>query len=132
MKQLMTAWCALGLALGVIVDLEAAPRARWEQLGQRTVTDRLERDVIKVTGQRGNWTAIKIAVSKRAVQFRSVEVVFANGTRQHVKLRDVIPAGGESRVIDLVGDDRVIQRIELRYDAQSLGGTAKVRVFGRR
>jgi hypothetical protein len=49
-------------------------------------------------------------------------------------LRDVIRAGGESRVIDLRGDARDITRIEFWYDAQTLGRGrgARVEVWGRR
>ena len=62
------------------------------------------------------------------------KIHFANGRIQDVGLRDVIPAGGESRVIDLVGGDRVIQHVEFWYDAQTRrrGRGARVLVFGRR
>jgi hypothetical protein len=43
----------------------------------------------------------------------------------------VIPAGGESRVIDVEGYDRVISRVDFRYDAKSAGRRAVVRLFGR-
>ncbi len=104
----------------------------WTILGERTVTDRVDHDIIAVGAGRGELTALKIKVKRHAVQFREMKVVFENGTVQHVELRSVIPAGGESRVIDLVGEKRLIQRIEFWYDAQSLGGKALVRVFGRR
>ncbi len=104
----------------------------WVLLGKRTVTDRADHDVIVVTAARGDFRAIKLTVRRHAVEFRDVKVHFANGAVQDVEIRRVIPAGGETRVIDLVGDDRIIQRIELWYDAQSLGGKAVVRVYGRR
>jgi hypothetical protein len=44
----------------------------------------------------------------------------------------VIPAGGESRIIDVEGHDRAIRSIEFRYDAQSLlGKKARVLVYGK-
>ena len=75
----------------------------------------------------------KLEVLDRAVQFRFMKLHFANGETQNVELRDVIPAGGESRVIDVEGvGDRVIRTVEFSYDAQSLGGKkARVRVFGK-
>lgn len=120
------------LVFGGIAILDAAQPSSWQLIGERSVTDRVDHDVIKVTRSRGQWSAIKVVVRKHAVQFRGVRVVYANGTTQSIALRTVIPAGGESRVIDLVGDNRTIQRIEMRYDAQSLGGKAVVTVFGRR
>lgn len=132
MRKLVVVCIVFSILAGSALQLGAAPRGKWKLLGERTVTDRIDHDVITVTGSRGQWNAIKLVVRKHAVQFRSVKVVFGNGTIQDVELRTVIPAGGESRVIDLNGGHRTIQRIELVYDAQSLGGKALVKVFGRR
>lgn len=102
-------------------------------LGKLHVTDKVDHDVLRVTRVRGTFTALKLKVHDRAVEFRDLKVHFANGDTQDVELRRVISAGGESRVIELRGDDRVIRTIELRYDAQSLGGKgAEVEVLGRR
>ena len=127
-------FCALTLALAA--DASAARKraghARgWELLGVRTVTDKVDHDSIAAVGQ-GTFRSLKITVQGRAVQFRAVKVHFANGDVQHVELRDVIPAGGESRVIDIEGRDRGLRNIELWYDTQSLfGKQATVKVFGR-
>lgn len=126
-------------ALGVLFALASAGVAiakstpAWVLLGETAVTDALDHDVIPVTKAEGTFKAIRLRVFERSVQFRRVTIHFGNGTRQEVELRAVIPAGGESRVIDIAGGDRVINRIELVYDAQSLAGhRAVVRVFGRR
>ena len=66
------------------------------------------------------------------MQFREVKIHFGSGDSQNVELRRVIPAGGESRLIDIEGrGDRVIRSIEFLYDAQSLGGKAKVKVWAK-
>jgi len=104
----------------------------WVHLGTRRVTDRVERDVIVVGADEGLFSAIQIRVGKVAIQFRSVTVHFVNGKEQQVELRQVIPAGGQSRAIDLVGEDRRIRSVEFRYDAQSFGRRGVVRLFGRR
>jgi Protein of unknown function (DUF2541) len=103
----------------------------WVLLGERTVTDRADRDVIAVTGARGDFKSIKVKVFGRAVEFHDMDIHFANGETQDVNLRDKIPAGGESRVIDIEGSDRVIRSIEFHYDAQAARGRkAKIKVFG--
>ncbi len=68
------------------------------------------------------------------MQFHRVVVHFANGGDQTIELREVIKAGGRSRVVDLEGGDRVIRSIDLWYDAQSIGRGkgALVRVFAQR
>lgn len=131
---------ALALAALFLIALTADARPRrerfdrhWEVLGTLSVSDARDHDVLAVTSRRGTFRSVKLEVLDRAVQFRSMKLHFANGETQDVELRDVIPAGGESRVINVEGaGDRVIRSIELRYDAQSLGGRkARVRVYGK-
>ncbi len=110
----------------------AGPLRGWELLGQTRVTDRVDHDTIAVTAARGSFKSLRIKVSDHAVEFRDVKIHFANGGTQDVALAQVIPAGGESRVIDVEGYDRVIRSIALTYDAQSVRGrAARVRVFGK-
>lgn len=118
-----------------LVGLEAQRGGRgprWEQLGERTVTDRADHDVIAAAGQ-GVFTAVRIDVAGHAVDFHRVTVHFGNGADQNVDLRQTIPAGGSSRVIDLDGRDRVIKTVEFWYDARTIGrgGKAVVRLMGR-
>ena len=111
----------------------SADRDRWVLLGERIVSDKLDHDLVPVTARRGEFEALRLRVEGHAVQFHKVTVHFANGGDQELELREVIPAGGESRAIDLAGHDRVIRSIEFVYDSQSLSGqSATVRVFGRR
>jgi hypothetical protein len=130
----LTLFCAFVLAL--VVDAAAGPRARagralgWELLGTRTVTDRVDHDSIPAGGK-GTFRSLKIMVEGRAVQFRDVKIHFANGDVQDVELRTVIPAGGESRVIDVEGHDRGIRNVELWYDTQSRGKRARVKLYGK-
>lgn len=115
-------------------DAEAKKRrgGGWEVLGTKTVSDRADHDTLVVTRRQGTFRRVKVKVFDRNVEFREMTIHFASGEDQEVALRRVIPAGGESRVIDLQGGDRVIRSIEFRYDAQSLGGrTARVRVLGK-
>jgi hypothetical protein len=106
---------------------------QWVLLGTRNVTDRADHDTIAVTGAKGTFTAVKFEVRGHAVDFHRVVIHFANGGDQNVELRNTIRAGGESRVIDIDGRDRVIRSIDFWYDAKTLGrgGRAVVRVLGR-
>lgn len=124
----------MAVVLGVTGTLGAQRgRADWVVLGTRNVTDRADHDTVTVTGAKGNFTAIKIEVLRRAVDFQRVVIHFRNGDDQKVELRNSIPAGGESRVIDIDGRDRVIRSIDFWYDAKTLGRgqRATVRVLGR-
>lgn len=125
----------LAVALLTTLSLTGAARQQpdWVLLGTRAVNDRVDHDVIPVTAARGDWQAIKITVQRASVDFYRVVVHFGNGTQQDVQLRNTIPAGGETRAIDLTGPDRVINRVEFWYDANTIRGRrAVVRLFGRR
>ena len=104
----------------------------WTLLGQRTVSDRADHDLIAVTASRGTFRQIKLTVQRASVDFRKVVVHYGNGADQNVDLRNTIPAGGESRAIDLEGSDRVIRSVEFWYDANTRRGRrAVVRLFGK-
>jgi hypothetical protein len=104
----------------------------WEVLGSRLVNDRLERDVIPVSSTRGDFKALLFRVKGASVDFRKVKVVFGNGQEQDIELRNTIQNGSSSRVIDLVGKDRIIKEIIFWYDANTIRGKkAMVRVFGK-
>lgn len=123
----------LALALILLASPLAAGKMKgWELLGERQVTDGLDHDVIQVTAAKGDFRSLKVLVKGHAVQFRSMRIHFGDGSSQSVELRDVIPAGGESRVIDVEGKDRVIRNVEFTYDAQTHHGKqAHIRLFGR-
>lgn len=105
----------------------------WDFLGQRAVTDRVDHDVIVVTGSEGRFRAIQLRVQRAPVDFHRVVVHFRNGAPQEVELRSTIRAGEVSRRIDLVGADRIIERVEFWYDARTARGRqAVVRLFGDR
>jgi hypothetical protein len=125
---------ALLLVAASVAGVDAQRGPRWTLLGARTVTDRTDHDTVRVTSSRGTFDAVRFEVRGRAVDFHRVVIQFANGGDQSVELRDTIRAGGESRVIDVEGRDRVIQRIDFWYDASTVGrgGRATVRVLGRR
>ena len=111
----------------------AGAKADWDLLGTRQVNDRADHDIIAVSSSRGDFRRIKFSVQRASVDFHRVVVHFGNGSDQRVELRNTIKAGGESRAVDLEGNDRVIRSVEFWYDANTIRGRrAQVRVFGMR
>ena len=122
----------LSVMLVVIGAVSNASAQRWEFLGERTVRDRVDHDSIPVTVARGDFRRIKLTVRGSAVRFYRVEVIYGNGAPDLIEIRALIPAGGETRVIDLRGGERVIRRVDFWYEAKSIGRRgALVRLFGR-
>ena len=121
------------LVLALVSAALPAAAEKWVFLGQRHVTDRVDRDTIEVTASEGTFDAIRIGVKRSAVRFLKVTVVYGTGVSDDLEVRDVIPAGGQSRALDLRGANRVIKRIDFVYEAKSLGRRgAIVEVLGRR
>ena len=121
----------IGLFMALALTAQAC--ADWDKLGERRVSDRADHDTVMVTAARGMFGALKFNVKDHAVRFYKVVVHYRKGGSEEMQLRDVIPAGGESRVLDLRGERRVIKSIEFWYEAKSLGQDgATITVWGRR
>lgn len=97
-----------------MVSLAAAP-AQWAHLGTRTVNHQADRDQIQVTAREGSFRSIKLKIRRAPVTMQRVYVHYANGRIQEVALRQAFDAGDESRVIDLVGRHRVIEKVVFQY-----------------
>ena len=105
----------------------------WVNLGSCKVHGSRDYDEIIVTGSRGDFKAIKLFVENEGIDFDRVAVHYVNGQVDRVEIKNFIPAGGETRVIDLAGGDRVIKKVVFYY--KSNPGTlrkGKVVLFGRR
>lgn len=102
-------------------------------LGARTVPDRSDRDTLVVGAKRGQFRRLQFRVKKHGIDFHKVKVHFGNGHSEEIELRDRIPAGGQTRWIDLNGGRRTIEKIEFWYDAvTSPGKRAQVNVWAAR
>ena len=110
----------------------SSAQGRWEFLGQRAVNFGLDHDVIPVTWREGSFNAIRIDVRRGALNMHRCIVFFENGGRQEIELRHNFGRGSDSRIIDLVGNNRLIERIEFWYDTKNFARMrADVLVFGR-
>jgi len=126
-----------GLA-GILLSLapatmDAQRRGRWEYLGEANVDGGVDHDMIRVGAQDGRFRAIQIKVQGGAIDFQQVIVHYGNGQRETIAMRERIPAGGQTRAIDLPGERRVIQGVEFFYaKANWRSRRPKVRLFGMR
>jgi hypothetical protein len=103
----------------------------WELLGQQSVGFGVDRDVIRVGRREGRFEKIALGVKDNDVEILDLKVFFHRGPPQDVRVREFIRRGGRTRPLDLVGGDRVIDRIEIVYRARpSFRGRATVEVYG--
>jgi len=123
----------LALALTGLHYSSLQAKDRWEYLGEANVDGGMDHDMIRVGRADGRFRAIQIKVQHGAIDFQRVIVHYGNGVDTPVELRYRIPAGGQTRVIDLPGDRRVITGVEFFYSKGSWGSRRpKVRLFGLR
>jgi hypothetical protein len=122
-KIILAALAALSLGAG------PSPALAWDEVAVREVTDRYDVDVISLPGAR-LFSRVKVCVSDNPVHFYDFDVFFRNGGHQDVSVRARINAGECTRVIDLKGGRRNIDRIKFKYEETSwFIGRATVRVF---
>lgn len=92
---------------------------RWVVIGKKKVNYAVDHDEMIVTSARGDFKAIKIKVTKAALNMHRCVVHFGNGSQQEINLKKNFTPGSSSRVIDLQGRDRIIQRISFWYDTKN-------------
>jgi hypothetical protein len=120
------------LLIGLSVAVQAQ-RSRWEYLGEANVDGAVDHDNIAVTGARGEFRAIQIRVEKGPIEFDRVVVHYGNGVSEPIPVHAVIPAGGQTRAIDLPGRRRVIESVEFWYARANLRSRRpRVRLWGMR
>jgi hypothetical protein len=118
------------LAVSVAAISTTASANEWEQIGSKKVDFAELRDTIRVTGKKRH-RRLRLCVERRAVSMRDFDVVFANGSRQDIRIRRLIRPGTCTRAVDLVGKSRDIARIILKYDPTPRDKPAVVKIFAR-
>ncbi|MGA9812515.1 MAG: hypothetical protein WBQ64_07055, partial [Terriglobales bacterium] len=109
-----------------------AQRGRWTYLGDSHVDGSVDHDSIKVGRSDGSFRAIRLRVSGGAINFERVVVRFGNGTQEEIPIRSRIPNGGQTRAIDLPGERRMIQSLDLWYSKDHWSRRPKVTLYGMR
>jgi len=121
-------------AVAFVAFAESANAQGGVFLGSQEVLDKADRDKMDVGASRGTFDRVQFRVGNRAVDFKKVVVHYENGGKEELDVRDRIPAGGQTRWIDLKGNDRRIKSIEFWYDADTKrrGVRSRVSAFGAR
>ena len=124
----------LVLSFSLAADAQRRDRSegRWERLGQSRPDGRRDHDNVRVTA-RGAFQAIQLRVSGGAIEFQRVVVHFENGADTDVEVRDRVRGGGQTRAIDLPGDQRRIRSVEIWYGKEGWGRSRPtLTIYGRR
>jgi hypothetical protein len=128
-KQIIVTYLAKGPARIQFFGVEGGgvDVAQWERLGCKDVRFLVDRDTLRVGRQEGRFRSIRVKVRQAPVEFFDLRVVYPNGRSQQIRARVTIPPGGVSNPIDLDGENRGIDRIEMIYRAiPTFKGVAEV------
>jgi hypothetical protein len=132
-RQIIVTYVARGPAKIAFFGIEGSGggNANWDRLGCKDVGFGIDRDTLRIGRKDGPFRAIRLRVRHAPIEIFDLRVVFGNGTAQNVRVRQVIPPGGETRAIDLAGNIRGIDRVELLYRSiPTFKGKAEVCIDG--
>ena len=121
---------AVALLFALALGISSSARDRWAYLGSAHVDGGMDHDSIHVGSSDGRFRAIQLRVSGGAIEFQRVVVHFGNGTQEELLIRERIPNGGVTRAIDLPGERRIIQSVELWYGKERWERRPKVSLYG--
>ena len=130
-KRIALASIALLFAFA-LTTIRTQAQGGWDYLGDAHVDGAQDHDNIHVGKHDGRFRAIQLRVEGGEVFFEKVVVNFHDGSHEELIVRDRIPSGGSTRAIDLPGDRRVIESVELWYGKARWEHRPKVALFGLR
>ena len=115
-----------------VVQPRAAKAGSWVLIGRTQANHTADHDGIDVSGPFDNFRRVQFRVTDAPLNMQRMVVTYGNGQPDQIDLRQNIPQGGQSRVIDLRGvGTRHIRRIDFWYNTKGLlTGRADVTVFG--
>jgi|KBSMisStandDraft_5_1062788.scaffolds.fasta_scaffold10065_3 hypothetical protein len=116
------------LALPFATSLLARGQA-WAFMGYTQVDRRQNHSNVQVTRRDCFFRTIRLRVSE-AIFFDRLVVHFGNGTSQELIIGErILPEGG-SYVIDLPGEPRLLENVDLWYYKEPWGRDPKVSLYG--
>jgi hypothetical protein len=116
------------LALPFATTLLARGQA-WAFLGYTQVDRRQDHSNVQVTRRDCFFRTIRLRVSE-AIFFDRLVIHFGNGTSQELIISErILPEGG-NYVIDLPGEPRLLESVDLWYYKESWGRDPRVSLYG--
>ena len=123
----------IGLPAQEVVASKSGAPGTWQELGTITVKSELNHDDVVLAGF-SEYRSIKLKAIDAPVKIVNMAVIYADGKVTQKQVKFDLPAGGESRVIDLKGGrtTKKIRRVTIWYQNEPNVplGHAKVTLFG--
>ena len=104
---------------------------RWEKLGEIKTLFNEGKAQIEVRPSKSFFKALQLKVRGGAVTIQKMVVYFRNGKTKEIEIRNNFEDGSDSRIIDLPGNRRVIEKIVVWYQVTPTGRKPTVELWGR-
>jgi hypothetical protein len=130
-RRQFTAMAATLLVTGIGGSAAAQRGLAWEELGKKEIEGKVDHDKIKCHGKE-EYRALQFRVTGAAVKFLRIQVEYGNHQTRAYPFQILVPPGGSSPALDLVGGSRDITNVEFWYEKASWGKKPQVRLYGRR
>ena len=107
-------------------------QGNWHLLGSVSAGHSGDHDAIHVNGTHDYYRKLKFKVTNSPLNMHRMVVTYDDkAAPENIDVRNEIPKGGESRVIDLRGGKRKLRSVEFWFDTKGiLNGKAEVTLFG--
>jgi hypothetical protein len=89
----------------------------WDKLGTKVVDYAIDHDVVTASSQE-SYNSLKVKVNNGTVNVYKVTIHFANGDTQDVKLPSELTKDNDGKLIDLKGNQRLIEKVTFWYSSK--------------
>ena len=104
----------------------------WILLGTAHVDKSEDHKTIHVGNGAGEFHKIQLRVNGGAVELQRLVVHFGNGTQEELAVAERVRSGGKTADIDLPGERRPIESVELWYSKEYVDTRPEVSLYGTR
>jgi hypothetical protein len=116
---------------GAVLNVPTFADNDWSLLASRRVAAANPSGVVEIPRTEGRFDALRFEVRGGAIEIYDLRVHFANADPFSPPGRLTVGAGEQSRIIELPGQARLIDRIVFRYRTGSRDKPLEIRVLGR-
>ncbi|HYF30911.1 MAG TPA: hypothetical protein VD993_07315 [Chitinophagaceae bacterium] len=122
----------ISLLAGLPVFYANTFQDKWAKLGDRTVNYTVDHSEMVVEGIEKELNAVRVKVKQGAINLHRCVVHYKGGQTQDIDILNSIPAGNESKVIELPSPVKTVSKLVFTYDTKNRAiQKADVEVWGR-
>ena len=130
-RQLLRCSIALFLAFASSMTLSAHGIV-WRFLGGTRIGKGQDHERIRIDDQQGPFRAVQLRVRGDAIFCQRVVVTYRNGSSEVLAIGGRLSSEGNTRIIDLAGEGRTLQSVELWYFSEPWENAPHVILYGTR